>query len=199
MVGFDLNPLAVMAARTNYLVAIKDLVRHVDHVEIPVYLCDSIMPPAEYGDLFTGTHGTVAKVPCSAVKPPHLLVPKEIAQNPKDVAKYAEVLETCVRNAYGPRDFLSRCRDEGLSVAATDVHTDLYKELVRLDKENKNGIWARIIKNNFAPLFVGQWTTWLEIPLGSTGMGCLSHTVKNGRHLAAVQAVSPHRSEGQTG
>ena len=50
MVGFDLNPLAVMAARTNYLVAIKDLIRHVDNVEIPVYLCDSIMTPAEYGD-----------------------------------------------------------------------------------------------------------------------------------------------------
>ena len=89
MSGFDLNPLAVMAARTNYLVAIKDLVRHASRVEIPVYLCDSIMTPAEYGDLFTGEHGNVAKVPCSAMKPPHLLVPKEIAQSPKDVGKYA--------------------------------------------------------------------------------------------------------------
>ena len=82
-----------MAARTNYLVAIKDLIRHVEGVEIPVYLCDSIMTPAEYGDLFTGGHGKVAKVPCSAMKPPHLLVPKEIAQSPKDVARYALVLE----------------------------------------------------------------------------------------------------------
>jgi len=92
VIGFDLNPLAVMAARTNYLVAIKDLIRHVDTVEIPVYLCDSIMTPAEYGDLFTVGHGAVAKVPCSAMKPPHLLVPREIAKNPKDVASYAGVL-----------------------------------------------------------------------------------------------------------
>jgi hypothetical protein len=113
VVGFDLNPLAVMAARTNYLVAIKDLVRHVDQVEIPVYLCDSIMTPAEYGDLFTGSHGTVAKVPCSAMKPPHLLVPKEIARSPREVAKYAAILETCVKNAYTPEEFLTRCRDEG--------------------------------------------------------------------------------------
>ena len=42
VVGFDLNPLAVMAARTNYLIAIRDLIGHVDQVEIPVYLCDSI-------------------------------------------------------------------------------------------------------------------------------------------------------------
>ncbi len=168
VIGFDLNPLAVMAARTNYLVAIKDLIRHVDQVEIPVYLCDSIMTPAEYGDLFTG-HGNVAKVPCSAMKPPHLLVPKEIAKSPREVAKYAELLETCVKNAYAPGEFLSRCRDEGLNITATDAHVDLYKELVKLDKANKNGIWARIIKNNFAPLFVGRvdyvagnppWVSW---------------------------------------
>jgi hypothetical protein len=173
VVGFDLNPLAVMAARTNYLVAIKDLVRHVDHVEIPVYLCDSIMTPAEYGDLFTGGDGAVAKVPCSAMKPPHLLVPKEIAGSPKDVAKYAEILEVSIKNGYGPDEFLGRCRDEGLNITATSAHLDLYREMVALDKANKNGIWARIIKNNFAPLFVGQvdyvagnppWITWGTLP-----------------------------------
>lgn len=36
VIGFDLNPLAVMAARTNYLIAIRDLVGHVEKVEIPV-------------------------------------------------------------------------------------------------------------------------------------------------------------------
>jgi SAM-dependent methyltransferase len=156
VIGFDLNPLAVMAARTNYLVAIKDIMhkRHGGDVEIPVYLCDSIMTPAEYGDLFAGT-GKVAKVPCSAMKPPHLLVPKEIAKSPREVAKYAEVLEACVKNAYAPDEFLSRCRDEGLNIIATDSHLELYRELVKLDKANKNGIWARIIKNNFAPLFEG--------------------------------------------
>jgi methylase of polypeptide subunit release factors len=174
VIGFDLNPLAVMAARTNYLVAIKDLIRHVEGVEIPVYLCDSIMTPAEYGDLFTGGQGKVAKVPCSAMKPPHLLVPKEIAQSPKEVAKYSDVLEHCVKNAYASEEFLSRCRDEGLNITGTDAHLHLYKELVKLDKANKNGIWARIIKNNFAPLFIGQvdyvagnppWVNWESLPV----------------------------------
>jgi SAM-dependent methyltransferase len=173
VIGFDLNPLAVMTARTNYLVAIKDLIRHVEAVEIPVYLCDSVMTPAEYGDLFTGGQGNVAKVPCSAMKPPHLLVPKEIAESPREVAKYADVLEKCIKNAYAPDEFLSRCSDEGLNITATDAHIALYKELVRLDKENKNGIWARIIKNNFAPLFVGRvnyvagnppWVNWENLP-----------------------------------
>jgi Eco57I restriction-modification methylase len=173
VMGFDLNPLAVMAARTNYLVAIKDLVRYVDHVEIPVYLCDSIVTPAEYGDLFTGGQGKVARVPCSAMKPPHLLVPKEIAKSPGEVAKYADVLEKCIKNASPAHEFIARCNEEALNITATEAHLDLYRELVRLDKENKNGIWARMIKNNFAPLFVGRfdfvagnppWVAWNNLP-----------------------------------
>jgi len=172
VIGFDLNPLAVMAARTNYLVAVKDLIRHSDHVEIPIYLCDSIMTPSEYGDLFTGT-GKVAEVPCSAMKPPYLLVPKEIAKSPREIAKYADILEHSVKNSYSSEEFLSRCHDEGLSITANDSHIALYRELVKLDKANKNGIWARIIKNNFAPLFVGTvhyvsgnppWVNWENLP-----------------------------------
>ena len=114
------------------------------------------------------------RCPCSAVKPPHLLVPKEIAKSPKEVAKYATVLEACVKSAYAPKEFLGRCHDEGLEITATDTHLELYAELVRLDKENKNGIWARIIKNNFAPLFIGTvdyvagnppWVNWESLPV----------------------------------
>ena len=43
VIGFDLNPLAVMAARTNYLIAIRDLINHTNKAEIPVHLCDSIL------------------------------------------------------------------------------------------------------------------------------------------------------------
>jgi hypothetical protein len=53
IVGFDLNPLAVMAARTNYLLALRELLKLAGEIEIPVYLCDSIMTPAEYGELIT--------------------------------------------------------------------------------------------------------------------------------------------------
>jgi len=50
VVGFDLNPLAVMAARANYLIAIRDLLPHIDQVEIPVYLCDSILDEPVVGE-----------------------------------------------------------------------------------------------------------------------------------------------------
>ena len=170
IIGFDLNPLAVMAARTNYLIAIRDLISHVDRVEIPVYLCDSIMTPAEYGGLTAGRLGDVQELKTSAAR---FLIPTEIATKRDDVAKYAEQLEFCVRNGYSPEEFIERCGDESIPVTAESLHIDLYNELVKLDKENKNGIWARIIKNSFAPLFIDQvdyvagnppWINWRNLP-----------------------------------
>ncbi len=170
VIGFDLNPLAVMAARTNYLIAIRDLVSHVDKVEIPVYLCDSILTPSSYGGLFAGTTTAAKELKTSAAK---FLIPTEIATNREDVAKYAEQLEFCVRNGYEPKEFVKRCQDEGLPVTAQSLHLDLYRELVKLDKANKNGVWARIIKNAFAPLFIGRvdyvagnppWVVWDNLP-----------------------------------
>ena len=49
VVGYDINPTAVLAARANYLIALGDLLRSVEGVEIPVVLCDSILdgPPQQ--------------------------------------------------------------------------------------------------------------------------------------------------------
>ncbi len=170
VVGFELNPLAVMAARTNYLIAIRHLIRSMDKIEIPVYLCDSIMTPSEHGGLFAGHLGTAKELKTAAAT---FIIPTEIATKPEDVARYAELLEQCVSNAYAPQEFLNRCIDEGLPISETILHTALYTELVKLDRENKNGVWARIIKNAFAPLFIPKvdfvvgnppWINWRHLP-----------------------------------
>ena len=170
VVGFDLNPLAVMAARTNYLIAIRDLIGYVDKVEIPVYMCDSIMTPSEYGGLFAGALGKVKKLKTAAA---NFLIPTEIATSREDIGRYAEQLEFCVLNSYSPKEFIKRCQDEGLPIEIESLHTDIYRELVKLDKANKNGIWARIIKNAFAPLFIDKadyiagnppWVNWESLP-----------------------------------
>jgi hypothetical protein len=170
VIGFDLNPLAVMAARTNYLIAIRPLVSHVEGIEIPVYLCDSIMTPSEHGGLFAGHLEKARELKTAAAK---FVIPTEIARTQQDIARYAELLEGSVRNRYTPEEFVARAQEEGLSVQDALLHTDLYKELVRLDRENKNGVWARIIKNAFAPLFtprvdfvVGNppWVNWESLP-----------------------------------
>ncbi|MFB6248374.1 MAG: N-6 DNA methylase, partial [Salinibacter sp.] len=171
VVGFDLNPLAVMASRTNYLLAIRDLLRHADSVELPVYLCDSIMTPSEYGDLFTGGQlGTAQQLKTSAGE---FHIPTEVTRSRDYIGRYADMLEFCIRNRYSAEEFLERCQAEGIPVTEERLHTDLYGQLQELDAENKNGVWARIIKNAFAPLFVGKadyiagnppWVNWESLP-----------------------------------
>ncbi len=48
--GYDLNPLAVMTARANCLIALGDLLPHAGRVEIPVRQCDSILDASPLTD-----------------------------------------------------------------------------------------------------------------------------------------------------
>jgi hypothetical protein len=170
VLGFDLNPLAVMAARTNFLLAFRDLLKHVGAAEVPVYLCDSVLVPTSYGDLFTNAeHGKFKRLPTSVGD---FLIPQEICQDRASVAKYAAVLGDCVHGK-SAGTFLQYCRDEGLTITEETAHTKLFEKLAQLDKAGENGIWALIIKNSFAPLFtspvdyiVGNppWVNWESLP-----------------------------------
>lgn len=173
IVGFDLNPLAVMAARTNYLIAMRDLVGRGDKIEIPVYLCDSILTPSTYGGLDTFTNEKKIETKELKTSAAKFKIPLEIAKDRQSIAKYAEQLEFCIKNGYKQDEFIQRCKDEGLTITAKDLHLELYNELIKLDDANKNGVWARIIKNAFAPLFCGvfdyvagnpPWVRWGYLP-----------------------------------
>jgi len=175
VIGFDLNPLAVMAARTNYLIAIRDLIGHVDRVEIPIYLCDSILTPSEYGEekqeeLF----GKPMKLTTSA-KPTPFLIPREVTTDREVLATYTGLLADLSRagSGYTAEDFVKACVDEGIQIKQVGDHRLLFQEIRELDKTNRNGVWARIIKNAFAPLFIGQvdfvtgnppWINWDSLP-----------------------------------
>ena len=172
IIGFDLNPLAVMAARTNYLMAIRELLLHAANVELPVYLCDSIMTPSEYGDVFTGAWGKARQLKTSAGD---FNIPTEVTGNPIHLGRYADTLEFCVGNGYSPEEFLERCEAEAIPATEARLHKQLYCYLQRLNADNRNGIWARIIKNAFAPLFIGKvdyvagnppWVNWEHLPEG---------------------------------
>jgi hypothetical protein len=171
VIGFDLNPLAVMAARTNYLIAMRDMLSHVDKVELPVYLCDSIMTPSEYGNLFTGgVLGRVKKLKTAATE---FFIPTEIAANRDYLSKYADQLEYCIQRKESSNEFIERCQDEGIPMTEMGLHIELYEEILDLDRANRNGLWARIIKNAFAPLFIEPvdyvvgnppWVFWNHLP-----------------------------------
>lgn len=170
VVGFDLNPLAVMAARTNVLIAIRDLLSYADRVELPVYLCDAILTPSTQGGLFEGSTATARELRTAAGR---FIIPTEIATDQQLLARYCDQMEACTRNGYSSDEFLARCQEEGIPLTEHGLHAALYDKLRDLNAANRNGVWARVIKNAFAPLFVGKvdfvvgnppWVNWESLP-----------------------------------
>jgi type I restriction-modification system DNA methylase subunit len=114
IVGFDLNPIAVLSARTNYLIAFSRFIPYIRPISIPVYLCDSILTPSHYiedGELpFENT-----------------------------------IIFTTTKGNYS------------FPVSMQDKLVDVYKRIKELDDKGENGIWARYIKNAFAPVYLGKF------------------------------------------
>jgi len=165
IVGFDLNPLAVIAARTTYLLALGNLRRAIGTITIPVYMCDSILTPTEYATLFGKGH----KIPTTVGE---FLVPKEVVDRGA-LDSLATLIEECVRD-YSTDEFIERVRRViGIEENGTETALiDLFEKVKGLEEEGRNRIWARILKNAFAPIFqepfdyvVGNppWVNWTNL------------------------------------
>jgi len=191
VVGIDLNPLAVIAARTNYLLALGPLLKHrgKEPLEIPVYLADSIMTPSRGGfDLFEQEK---VRVWLSIGK---VELPRRLATQ-KGVATLTHLLDQHLEteNPTAPEKFLAAakaklldCYDEdelkskGLAAEKAwqqdaSLICNLYGTLHQLHEKGRNGMWARIIKNAFAPVFLAPfdyvagnppWINWQNLPEG---------------------------------
>jgi hypothetical protein len=173
VMGIDLNPLAVLAARVNYLLAVADLLPYRRReVEIPVYLADSILTPAGGDDLFHLNRRildtAVGKLPVPTV-----------IDSRAEMDKLTDLLEDYVKSGFAPDAFLQRCRADIPDVAkapeSEGVLLELYEKLLELHRQGLDGIWARVLKNAFMPLFlqpfdyvVGNppWINWESLPQG---------------------------------
>jgi len=172
VVGFDLNPLAVISARTNYLLALGDLLQHrKGEISIPVYLCDSIMTPQEGQDMFT--KGILRFN--TAVGP--LALPRSLI-DARFIDPLANFLEEAVKLNLSREQFTKMLTERFPLIPKRDgrdieVVYQLYDKLLSFEQQGINGIWARIIKNAFAPLFSTDfdyiagnppWVNWESLP-----------------------------------
>jgi hypothetical protein len=172
VVGFDLNPLAVISARTNYLLALGDLLQHrKGEISIPVYLCDSIMTPQEGQDMFT--KGILRFN--TAVGP--LALPRSLI-DARFIDPLANFLEEAVKLNLNREQFIKVLTEKfplisGRDDRDIDIVCQLYDKLLGFEQQGINGIWARIIKNAFGPLFNNEfdyiagnppWVNWESLP-----------------------------------
>jgi SAM-dependent methyltransferase len=174
VVGFDLNPLAVIAARTNYLLALGDLLRHrKGDIDIPVYQCDSILAPSRGSKLFDGNVYPM-ETSVGEFRVPAIFAARE------RLDALANELDQAVEDGISADAFLARLAknpaaalDSEEMKAAKEELLGLYSKLKELHDNGLNGVWARIIKNAFAPLFIEPchyvvgnppWVNWENLP-----------------------------------
>jgi SAM-dependent methyltransferase len=173
VVGFDLNPLAVLTARVNYLLAIANLLDYRrSEITIPIYLADSVRTPAVGKDLFSQDAYEFPTAVGTFKVPAVLCVPQRFD-------RFTAILEESLRAELEPDQVVARCQS-ALHVPPSEwsereahLTRELYAKMLDLHRKGLNGLWARLLKNNFAPLTVGQfdyivgnppWINWEHLP-----------------------------------
>lgn len=175
--GFDLNPLAVQAARVNFLIAISDLIIDCPGItiELPILLADSVYSPAhipirddEIVEYRIGsTHADLLiKLPAKlAFDRERLdLVFEEMGKSVERTEEFITVQQKLLR-----KSILSEQEVTDWSSPLAET----YNRVLQLHQENWNGIWFRIVRNFFwsatagkFDLIVGNppWVRWSSLP-----------------------------------
>jgi len=168
-----LNPLAVLASRANYVIALGDLIRYAspkDEIEIPVYLADSIL--VSRGISLYGQPEFVLETSVGKFGVSEELINKELW------GPLLDSVDFCLKNNYSAEDFkkyLSKLFAEKniITKDAYNAAIRLYEKFVELEDKKLDKIWTKVIKNSFAPLLTGKfdyvvgnppWINWESLP-----------------------------------
>jgi len=144
IIGFDLNPLAVLTARTTYLLGIADYLRYrKSNIEIPIYLADSIFTERE-GTL----EGEIYKLYTGYGE---FIIPTSIVQK-ELLGNILLSIEESISSKQDPDNFIHKIKSLKLEETEINIVKRLYSQIFELEKKQLNTIWTRIIKNAFAPL-----------------------------------------------
>ena len=175
--GFDLNPLAVQASRTNFLMAIADLLKDApgQQIEIPVLLADAVYSPARLPDL---EESLVEYQIGSQIANLKVLLPAELAFDRPTLDQVFEVMGELVEDdadyeacetALAKRKVLNR---QHLKNWANPLKST-YDQVLSLHRQRWNGIWFRIVRNFFRSATAGEfdvivgnppWVRWSKLP-----------------------------------
>ncbi len=162
--GIDIHPLAVLTAKTNYLLALGDLVRIVPRSEIvlPIYMADSMRLIDE--DTTYYHHVNCYRIPTVDDKT-FFFLPADFIQatllQSEEIDSLIELteelsldfLETKSINKSRLKDYFhgklttQKKEKDYVEVMAVNVRT-----LAKIIKSNKDTIWSFIIKNKYKPI-----------------------------------------------
>jgi len=132
VIGFDINPIACLIAKTNYLIALGELLKErQESIYLPVYTTDSLQTMLSYK---RDIYGESVEIHMNGEK---LLIPFE--DNPRVVDEYVDAI---VDYAVSRRKNIeSKLRQSA-------------KALRSLVESKGNDIWGFVLKNIYKPVFL---------------------------------------------
>lgn len=156
--GFDIDPLAVMLAKINWLVNTHDLFSTADRITIPIYHADSLFydNPLTISRDADGVYTTYLRLDDQLIGIPQFVISS-------DHSIFDTIVDKCYDCIHGPRidresfyriiannlqDF--EISDENLT-SIKRFSFSLFETLYELNAQGKNGVWAFMLKNSFRP------------------------------------------------
>lgn len=181
VVGIDIHPLAVIIAKANYLIAIRDLLRQRSgSFSLPVYMANSIVLPAEVQEYSVDPAvKSYVRTVKSARKTVTLAVPTVVAEDPElidavisTMRDYAGSLGD-VKSA-SQKDFENRLElncPQFVQVPKHKVMAAILFETAKTMKDlidaGKDTIWSYILKNIYKPLFLSKEANRFDALIGN--------------------------------
>ena len=176
--GFDINPVSPLMARVNLLLALGDRVEHLPEVRFHVYEADSLLLP----EVAQG-QGTLDR-PADALQLPLVIGSIDLPQalgTLEGISSLARLIEGSLANGRSAEGFSRRLRPELSRLRVpreemedvTQAATDIYSRVQKLHDDGKDGIWASVMEQAFAPLTAGTfdvvvgnppWISWRNLP-----------------------------------
>lgn len=149
IIGFDVNPVAVLTARTNYLLSISSLLdENTENITIPVFLADSILTPTTEGRGILDENEYKISTVEGVFK-----IHKEIVDKNR-LSASLRIIEESIENNADTKEFSKIFTNniKNISIESQKSFILFYEKIYTLNSQNRNKIWVKIIQNSFAPL-----------------------------------------------
>jgi len=173
--GFDLNPLAVISARANYLLSISEyLSEYGADIEIPIYLCDCINIPIRKE--IDGVSCLIYKLD-TELGERQIVLPESLVKA-GSIGEVLFVAENDIKDHTPTDHFIGALRANAQLALNFDspeekLLKDFYETIQELEAKEWDEIWCRIIKNHFASQTISHvdyvvgnppWVRWSRLP-----------------------------------
>lgn len=168
VIGVDINPLAVVIAKANYVIALGDLLKVGKRKIIPVYVADSLKLPKMTrtilgkGDMKVYEHRIEVKNDEEKPKSYSILIPESIVTNKVIFGQVLDSFKISIDSYYikkNKKEALEAFKKNLIPVLSSDeinVLNSTLSTILKLIDEGNDAIWVFMLSNICAPIILSQ-------------------------------------------